>query len=158
MCQQKQQATRDYSSEVGALFLGSVEEKVDSEEGKIENINSKSPWEIKLTTQHGSITFKIDTGADVTVIGLKHLPSLGIKENCLQNNHRNLVGPDKHALECIGSIPLTFQWNNKKHSILCYVCKGVQQALLGRPAIEEMNIVKMNANDHSTKAINAVSK
>ena len=66
---------KDTNSGVGALFLGSVEEKVESKKeiaGEINSINhrNQNAWEIELPTQQGSIKFKIDTGAEVTVIGL----------------------------------------------------------------------------------------
>ena len=45
---------------VNALFLGSVEQ-----------VNSVENWEITMTTRNINIKFKVDTGADVTVIS-KH--------------------------------------------------------------------------------------
>ena len=52
---------------VDTLFLGSVEE------GDQQETTNHSDWKITLRTKTGSIQFKIDTGADVTVIGNQHL-------------------------------------------------------------------------------------
>ena len=61
----------------GALFLGSVE----AESAKVYRVKSGSDnnWEIDLKVKNGKIKFKIDTGAEVTVIGTHQLKSLVFK-------------------------------------------------------------------------------
>ena len=55
-----------------------------------------------MPTKNGSITFKIDTGADVTVIGDQHLSNFDITVAALKHTNKSLVGPDNKRLKLFG--------------------------------------------------------
>ena len=62
--------------EIQALFLGPVEvENVQPEDINIDK-QSVGKWEIEMPAKNGKIRFKIDTGAEVTVIGEQHFSCL----------------------------------------------------------------------------------
>ena len=48
----------------------------------------------------GEIHFKIDTGADVTVIPEEDLPKLGFSRKNIRRTRKKLFGPGKQRLKC----------------------------------------------------------
>ena len=76
----------------GELFLESVE----AESTKVNRVKSGSDnnWEIYLRVKDGKIKFKIDTEAEVTVIGTHQLKKFGIQTCELQRANKSLIGPD----------------------------------------------------------------
>ena len=60
----------DEEEEVDYLFLGSITD------GEINSIDTMS-WEIHMPAKEGAIRFKVDSGADVTVIPKEELFKLG---------------------------------------------------------------------------------
>ena len=101
-------------------------------------------WEIQMPAQKGTIDMKIDTGADVTVMGDEELPKLGLSHKDLRKTKKKLFGPGKKRLRCLGYVRTVFTWGNVKSQQLIYVCKGVKRALLGKPAIRALKIVTLN--------------
>ena len=119
---------------LGALFLCRV--GVDNPEG---------PWEIQLKVKYGKIAFKIDTGAEVTVIGTNHLKKFGVKIKHLHVTNKQLIGPDHKALDCFGYFQKSFSINGQHSELITiYFCNNVQTALLGRPALQKFNLVKID--------------
>ena len=102
-CVDQQSDNKNLSStqqHLGALFLCRV--GVDNPEG---------PWEIQLKVKYGKIAFKIDTGAEVTVIGTNHLKKFGVKIKHLHVTNKQLIGPDHKALDCFGYFQKSFSIN-----------------------------------------------
>ena len=94
--------------------------------------------------------FKVDTGADVSVIPESELKKLKVTMNVTK---KVLTGPCKSQLNVCGSFRAKLNTGNKTAEQLIYVVKGLRFPLLGRPAIEALNIVsvirqvKMSADD-----------
>ena len=104
---------------------------------------------------HGTIQFKIDTGADATVIPQEELRKLNIELNKLKHTSKKLTGPANNKLKCIGCTYTTFQWERKSSTELIYVCENLTQALLGKPAINQLEITKLNKpSKYSSNGIN----
>ena len=122
------------SEEMGSLFLGSLNGP--------ENVNET--FEIEMQVSKGTLSFKVDTGADASAISDKHLDLMGIKETEIKQTRKNLIGPGGEKLNCLGFVNTTLSWNGKKTQQIIYVCKNLQKALLGKPAIREMNIITFN--------------
>ena len=86
------------------------------------------------------VNFKIDTGADVTVI-----PSRLYRRNrdgSLEPTGMTLVGPTRHTLEVLGCFEAQLQRDSKKAVDKVYVVKGLQTPLAGRPTIQKLELVK----------------
>ncbi|KAK3107078.1 hypothetical protein FSP39_006562 [Pinctada imbricata] len=107
-------------------FLGAID--TDTENG----------WMVDLSINGVSVRFKIDTGADVTVIpeeisrkvkGSEHKPD------------RILYGPTNKNLIVAKMIKVAVQYNDKTSDQEIYVVKNLKTALLGRPAIEALNLL-----------------
>jgi hypothetical protein len=73
---------------MNVLFLGSVEELEDSTVGAVAVEDKK--LELDIFTGKGTLTFKVDTGADVTVIGTQHLDQFGYTVNELRRTKKRL--------------------------------------------------------------------
>ena len=119
-------------------------------------------WEIQMPALHGTIDMKIDTGADVTVMPDEEMPKLGLSHKDLRKTRKKLFGPGKKRLQCLGYVKTVFTWGDIKSTQLVYVCKGIKRALLGKPAIRELNIVTLNLPSsfscaEANKSINEVA-
>ena len=137
ICVDQQNDNQNSSSmqqHLGALFLGRVGAD-----------NTDRPWEIQLKVKYKKITFKIDTGAEVTVIGTNHLKKFGIKIKHLHVINKQLIGPDHKALNCLGYFQKSFPINGQNSELITiYVYNNVQTALLERPALQKFNLVKID--------------
>ena len=84
--------------------------------------------------------FKLDTGAEVTVVGEKVLHSLDSKKQ-LQTPTKRLCGPDQTPLEVLGEIPVTLAYKNRSCKHPVFIVKNLQQNLLGLPAIKSLSLL-----------------
>lgn len=101
-----------------------------------------------MPTPNGQITFKIDTGADVTVIGEEHLTKFDKQLADLKHTRKSLMGPDGKKLTCLGYFMARMSVNNKNKDQICYVCRNVKIPLLGRPAIRALEILKFQGSSN----------
>ena len=128
--------------EVGHLFLGHVNL------GGVEEVASsstKNDWQVHMKTTGGSVLFKVDTGADVTVIGQQHLPKFKISQTDIRKTRKSLRGPANQPLHCLGYIKTHLSWGTKTTSQIVYVCKNMTTCLLGKPAINALDMLRLNA-------------
>ncbi|XP_053389029.1 uncharacterized protein K02A2.6-like [Mercenaria mercenaria] len=102
-------------------------------------------WRAKLKVRHLLVCFKIDTGADVTVIPETVYLSLGSPK--LKKTNKNLFGPGNKKLNVLGSFTETLSSQNKYSVEEIYVVRGIDRSLLGRPAIIGLNLVKLNIDE-----------
>ena len=103
VCQNQVTKLKDTNSGIGALFLGSLEDKVESKKGIASEINyinhrNQNAWEIELPTQQGSIKFKIDTGAEV--IRLRHLSQAGVSKSEIKTKFGQMGATLKASVLC----------------------------------------------------------
>ena len=117
-------------------FLGSVEEHESDD--SIDSVKSK-PWITHVRVNGINVTFKVDSGADVTVISYKELERFpGVK---LVNAKKVLCGPGKSKLDVLGKFQCTME-RKRCYSVQdVYVVRGLSLALLGRHAIESLRII-----------------
>ena len=78
----------------GEFFLSQLT-KVDMVEG-----NSKESWKAEIKLNDHEVKFKVDTGADVTVIPPSVYHSL-VPKPSLSKCTKTLMGPCKHKLCCL---------------------------------------------------------
>ena len=67
-------------------------------------------WEIHMPGVNGEIHFKIDTGADVTVIPEEDLCKMGMERKDILRTRKKLFGPGKQKLKCLGFVKTKFTW------------------------------------------------
>ena len=109
----------------------------------------------KMRAQNGTINFKIDTGADVTDVPQEELTKLNIHLNELKQTPKKLTGPGNNKLKCIGYTYTSFQWGDKHSTELIYICQNLTKALLVKPAINRLQITKLDKP--STYSCNEIS-
>ena len=133
---------QDQNSDEDCYFLGAVEDN-----------KSQTKWSVDLSLGKAKMRFKIDTGADVTVIPEPLYLQTGIGN--LQKSSRQLFGPGQSKLSVKGVIKGNMKTGNGKESTQeIYVVENLKEPLLGRPAIDALNLVqKVDAvnSDDSTR-------
>ena len=118
----------DSDSKRDSPFLGVVTSK---EEG--------SPWSITISVDEQPVEFEIDTGAEVTVISTKAHKKLG--RPTLSTSNKTLHGPSNKKLPVKGQFKATLKCDSKAVEQDLYVVDKLHKHLLGRPAIEALNVV-----------------
>ncbi|XP_021340612.1 uncharacterized protein K02A2.6-like, partial [Mizuhopecten yessoensis] len=127
-----------YQPEQGFDFLGVI------------NDNSSKPWLVSLTVDGADhkVEFKIDTGADVTAIPEKTYTAVKGKGHMhkLQPADRVLQGAGQNTLKVIGKFIGVLATDKTQSSTEIYVIRELTKPLLGRLAIERLNLIKMMAS------------
>lgn len=103
------------------LFLGSVDAGTD-------------PWYADLTIRNHKVKFKIDTGADVSVIPAQTYYAIAERDTQLAESDRPLLGPGDNPLSVLGRYMETLCRGDQIIKEVIYVIKDLHTALLSRPA------------------------
>lgn len=114
------------SDEEGIAFLGTV--SLDGE-----------PWLINLKVNEHTAVFKIDTGADVTVLSEDVFQNWEFPE--LERAKKVLQGPGLTPITVKGKFTATIKSDSKSTTQEVYVVPGLKFSLLGRPAIQALGLV-----------------
>ena len=124
--------------EQGDAFLGTVQAETST------LIAGDDPWTITLSLNDSPVEFKIDTGADVSVIPEATFEKFrGIT---LTPASKSLSGPSQHPLHVCGQFKGTLKHEAEEVEEVIFVVRGLQKALMGRPAIEALGLVsRLNA-------------
>ena len=94
------------------------------------------------------MTLQIDTGADVTVISETTWKAVGGPE--LSAPDRTLRGPDSSIIATLGKFRGTFARGTQQAVGEIYVAKKLTKSLLGRPTIQDLDLLKtIAAVDHN---------
>ena len=127
-------------------FLGSVRSESNSDK-----------WKINLLLNKELVNFKIDTGADVTVIP-DSLYSSNKHWGTLRSVNKALFGPGQAKLAVRGMLNSELSKDDKTTMQDIYVVKGLKEPLVGKPAIEALNLVVKveNISDYSNSVTERV--
>ena len=118
--------------------------------GSIEGVHSVDEWHTELWVENTKVRFRIDTGADVTVVPDKCFKTY----DKLQRTNKQLFGPGGSRLDVVGVFVASLETENNIKSIQdLYVVKGLKKPLLGKPAIEALNILQ-RVNGIESKTLN----
>lgn len=114
------------------MFLGSVDTGSD-------------PWYADLTIRNHKVRFKIDTGADVSVIPVQMYYCINQNETDLCKPDRPLFGPGGTPLNVLSMCRETLCKGEREILENVYVVKDLHIALLSRPASVKLNLVSRTA-------------
>ena len=103
------------------------------------NSNDSEPWIINLKVKDTDIQFKIDTGADVSVIPEYVFKKL--RNVKLVKADKILFGPGQKQLQVLGKLKCELKSKSAKSNEELYVVKGLRNSLLGRPAIQSLELL-----------------
>lgn len=123
------------------IFLGSVEA-------------GANPWSVDVQIRNRKVSFKIDTGADVSVIPYQTYTAImgPNSEHQLAPTDKPLFGPGGDRLPVMGVVTETLK-KSERHTCQedLYVVRGLHTPLLGRPAILKLGLVaRLDAIDTET--------
>ena len=123
-----------------------IKQKTKKAINETEGDNMQEPlsWEVHMPAANGTIQFKLDTGADVTVMPPTDLQKLGMKETDIRHTHKKLYGANGQRIQCLGFVSVEFTWGDKTEKQIIYVCKNIRRALLGKPTINKFKMIQMN--------------
>ncbi|XP_062512805.1 uncharacterized protein K02A2.6-like [Corticium candelabrum] len=128
----------------GAQCFSKTIETVDSEsrDGAYVfpvNVSKRITWSSKISVGGKELTFKLDTGAEVTVITEEAHRMLEMPK--LQKPSKALYGPTSTALRTLGQFTSTLSVNSKTSEETIFVVQGLKTNLLGLPAITSLQLV-----------------
>ena len=98
-----------------------------------------NPWVTSVNLNKRAFTFKIDTGADVTVISDADYNKE--TDGPLSTCNKQLSGPSREALDVCGQFTRQLQRNSTSTTQEIYVIRGLHTPLLGKPAIEALQLL-----------------
>ena len=105
--------------------------------------NSTQIWNCVVLVDGVEVPFKIDTGAEVTVVTEAVGDSLN---RTLKSTQRILYWPDKKPLSVLGKLAVSLQYRGRRSTQPVYVVEGLQENLLGLPAIQNLRILPLPHN------------
>jgi predicted aspartyl protease len=125
----------DYSHENSSLTNADYISTVQNQP----TLKPKDPWLINLKVNDTeNITFKIDTGADVSILPSHLVESKNIR---IQPTTQILTGASGNKLTLLGKATLKLSYKEKVCYETVYISVGSSQPLLGKPAIENLQLV-----------------
>ena len=136
--------------EVRVAEEGEEEKKIDIVHfDVIERGQKVMDWKVDISVKKRTIKqtvkFKIDSGADVSVVPPSLIQKLSSDKNDLQEVKDKLFAANGSSLRCLGMLKVTMEWQERTVEENIYVVEGLTQPLLGRPTIEKLQILQINA-------------
>ena len=101
--------------------------------------SNEESWVCVLKLENREMSFKLDTGAEVTAISegaFKELQNI-----TLQSPSKILFGPTHKALKVLGQFDGTFQLDQKEFLQTVFVVQDLKTNLLGLPAIKSLQLL-----------------
>ena len=96
-------------------------------------------WTCTIQVNNQDVSFKVDTGAEVTVISKDVSKALGL--DALQPPTKNLYGPDQSPFEVVGETTVRLAYTDKQCIQAIFVLQKVKHNLLGLPAIRALHVL-----------------
>ena len=116
------------------LFLGEVIDAVEA--------NQLNSWKADIAINDKIIKFKIDSGADVSVLPYDVYNKLKKQTELeLEPTNKVLLGPCNYKLNCIGKFKAKLSTNHKSVHNEVFVVKGLQRPLLRRQVSQSLNLI-----------------
>ena len=128
MCFSKGNAAHTVESDLTSAFLDNLSNTRAGE----------TTWMTTLLLEGKQITFKLDTGAEVTAISSDTHNKLGKPQ--LTAPDRILYGPSRQPLKVLGHFLATFTHRSKTRQQQVFVIQGLKNNLLGLPAIKTLHL------------------
>ncbi|XP_026016758.1 uncharacterized protein K02A2.6-like [Astatotilapia calliptera] len=122
---------------IGELFLGAV---IEPKTTVIEESGSDADWDIELLVNGSPVDFKIDTGADTTVMTETTLNKLQQRPKLIQC--KPTVYSPGGKVKCMGKFLATTEYKGQKYQYWITVIKGQYASnLLGKTVAKRMGLV-----------------
>ena len=103
--------------------------------------NSRKGWYKEISVNDVSVQFKLDTGAEVSVVPEGKAPRK------LMRSKRKLVGPGNTQLKVLGTFEALLCTDTRMHVEMMFVVQGQRQALLSRDACVQLGLISLNVDE-----------
>ena len=110
----------------------------------IQNTQDTNFWTTDVKVNNVTVTFKVDTGAEVTAISEETLKTLG--SSLVTKPNKKLCGPNGQPLSLIGSLTVTMSQKQHECQQDVFVVKQLKHNLLGLPAIKALHLLAVVDN------------
>ena len=146
----------EVAEEEESFFLGEI---VNLSE--VQSNAAKSPWMATVLVDKNPVDFKLDSGADVTVVPYNTFLNLDLQTQ-LQPTDKVLLGPCNYKLNCKGkfTVTLTYNLNSVKETV--YAVESLARPLLGRSAAVKLNLIsrlcELTSDDYKAKVMHDYPK
>ena len=117
----------------------------------VDAVDSNTPWIAKLQLNNREVEFKVDTGADVSVLPEEHYQPG--RDGALESTTRKLSGPVGNKLKVLGKISGYIKRGGEHTIQEIYVVRGLTRPLLGKPAIEALQVVTLNVQSITSENV-----
>ena len=111
-------------------------------------------WTCTIQVNNQDVSFKVDTGAEVTVISKDVSKALGL--DALQPPTNWLYGPDQSPLEVVGETTVRLAYRDKQCTQAIFVLQKVKHNLLGLPTIRALHV--LSQVDHVSQPITSTDR
>ncbi|KAK0131436.1 hypothetical protein N1851_033838 [Merluccius polli] len=118
----------EVAEDMDGLFLGVVS-------------SGDEPWMADIDLKGSKVTFKIDTGADVTAIPEQVYKTLQRGDEKPDRALKQLYGPGGAKLTVLGSATETLTYKERSITEKIYIVKDLHMGLLSRPASVRLKLV-----------------
>ena len=124
----------DSDEELSTLSMGSISSTID---------HVSSQWQIPIKVGTTTHTFKLDTGADVTVIPETMIPK---NKRPLQKSDKRLYAAGQTKINVLGMFRENIEYNGRTSQQTIYVVQNLKEPLLGKPAIIDLGLIQIVHN------------
>ena len=131
MCRSTKTVAEVNQQEESELFLGEVH---------IDHLKAdNNQWKVDIMVNDQLVNFKIDSGADVSVLPAHTYEKL--ENTKLQPTNKVLMGPCNYKLNCMGKFKAKLTVNNLSVENDVYVVKDLERPLLSRFDSQNLNLI-----------------
>ena len=100
------------------------------------NRSGDKKWNIEVLVEKHPVTFKVDTGAEVTALSHTTFNSIQKTMPQLKRSNQTLRGPNHSSLDGVEETTLKLTYKGKSSAQQVFVINNLQHNLLGLPAIK----------------------
>ena len=141
-----------YSSQCLSKLISELEGSLDTAFLNSLSDQTETSWQVKIALEGKEMTFKLDTGAEVTAISDSTFHH-HLKHQELTKPTKILFGPSRRPLQVLGQFEGKLKHKNTTAIQRIYVVKGLKTDLLGLPAITALNLaVRVDTNTTEEEA------
>lgn len=121
-------SVNEVADSAAGLFLGEVD-------------SGEEPWLADINVGGHKVTFKLDSGADVSAISEQTFLSFKLKDKALDKAEKPLYGPGGAALTVLGSTTETIVYGDRSTTEKIYVVRNLRVPLLSRTASVRLKLI-----------------
>ena len=100
--------------------------------------DTQSSWKADIEVNGQVVNFKLDSGADVSILQARVYQTLHVK---LEPTNKVLLGLCNYQLDCTSKFKAKLAISQKSVENEVYVVKGLERPLLSREASQSLNLI-----------------